>query len=346
MIDWSLASQLAGLVAGDPGHKSRPALPRLAEESERLVRDYTGLTPDSPLPAPELLDRPDWIDANLRSARPMLDPLAQRLGRGIGPAGPVLEGVAGLLLAAELGVLLGYVSRRVLGQYELVILEPQAPARLLFVGPNLDEAAREMRVDEDELLSWVALHEVTHALQFGGVPWMRGHLAGLLRLLLDSLEVAFEPSRVLRLPTRADLRALADAIAAGDMLSVMTDPEQRVLIERLQSVMAVLEGHAEHVMDAVGTELLPSLPRLREAMSRRRRTQSAISRLVQRLLGLELKLQQYELGRRFCDRVVELGGVDALNRVWTAPDALPSLAELDDAEAWMRRTHVPSVTKS
>lgn len=346
MIDWTLASQLAGLVAGDPGHKPRPALPSLAEESERLVRDYTGLTPDRPLPAPELLDRSDWIDANLRSARPMLDPLAQRVGRGIGPAGPVLEGVAGVLLAAELGVLLGYVGRRVLGQYELVILEPQAPARLLFVGPNLDEAAREMKVDEDELLSWVALHEVTHALQFGGVPWLRGHLAGLLRLLLDSLEVAFEPSRVLRLPTRGDLRALADAIAAGDLLSIITDPEQRVLIERLQSVMAVLEGHAEHVMDAVGTELLSSLPQLREAMSRRRRSQSAISRLVQRLLGLELKLQQYEVGRRFCDRVVELGGVEALNRVWTAPDALPTPAELEDPEAWMRRTRVPSVTKS
>jgi coenzyme F420 biosynthesis associated uncharacterized protein len=346
VIDWTLASQLAGLVAGDPGHKPRPALPGLAKESERLVRDYTRLVPDRPLPAPELLDRPDWIEANLRSARPMLDPLAQRLGRGIGPAGPVLEGVAGVLLAAELGVLLGYVSRRVLGQYELVILEPQAPARLLFVGPNLDEAAREMRADEDELLSWVALHEVTHALQFGGVPWLRGHLAGLLRLLLDSLEVAFEPSRVLRLPSRADLRALADAIAAGDLLSVVTGPEQRALIERLQSVMAVLEGHAEHVMDAVGTQLLPSLARLREAMSRRRQAQSVISRLLQRLLGLDLKLQQYELGKRFCDAVVEAGGVEALNRVWVAPDALPTMAELEDPPAWMRRTHVPSVTKS
>lgn len=345
MIDWSLAAQLAGFVAGDPGHKPRPALPGLANESERLVGEYTGLTPERPLPAPELLDRPDWIEANLRSARPMLDPLAERLGRGIGPAGQVLQGAAGLLLAAELGVLLGYVSRRVLGQYELVILDPQAPARLLFVGPNLDEAAQEMRVNEDELLSWVALHEVTHALQFGGVPWLRGHLAGLLRLLLDSLEVAFEPARVLRLPNRADLRALVDAVASGDLISLVTGPEQRALIERLQSVMAVLEGHAEHVMDAVGTDLLPSLPRLREAMGRRRRNQSAISRLLQRLFGLELKLRQYEVGKRFCDAVVEAGGIETLNRVWAGPDALPTLSELDDPGAWMRRTNVPSVTK-
>ena len=345
MIDWPLAIQLAGFVAGDPGHKRRPSLDALSDQSERLVRDYTGLEPARPLPRPELLDRSAWIEANLRSLRPLLEPMAQRLGESAGPIAPVLRAAVGVILAAEVGVLMGYVARRVLGQYELVLLDAQAPARLLFVGPNLDEAVRLMEVEEDEFLSWVSLHEVTHALQFAGVPWLRPHLAQQLRSLLESIEVKIDPAQLLRLPGRADLRALVDAVAAGDLLSLVAGPEQREAIDRIQSVMAVLEGHAEHVMDAVGGRMLPSLPQLRAAMSRRRRTQSPLSRLVSRLLGLDLKMRQYELGKAFCDAVVEQGGVEALNRVWAGPHALPSPAELEDPAAWVRRTHVPSITK-
>jgi coenzyme F420 biosynthesis associated uncharacterized protein len=338
VIDWSVATQLGAFVSGDPGHRPRPGLEAAARESERLVSEYTRLVPASPLPPPELLTRPAWIQANLRSLRVLLDPLADRAGAGLGPLGPAMRGAVGLLLGAETGLLLGYVARRVLGQYELVLLDAQAPPRLLFVGPNLDEAAEAMRADEDELLRWVALHEVTHALQFGGVPWLRDHLAGLLRDLIDSLDVALDPARIMRMPARADLRALADAVASGDLLSFVAGPRQRDLLERLQAVMAVLEGHAEHVMDAVGEELLPSLGRLREGMTRRRRTQSPAARLLSRLLGLELKLRQYEQGKRFCDAVVESEGAAALDRLWASPEALPTPAELDDPAAWIARS--------
>jgi putative hydrolase len=102
--------------------------------------------------------------------------------------------------------------------------------------------------------------------------------------------------------------------------------------------MAVIEGHAEHVMDAVAPDLLPSLPRLRAALDRRRRSQSGLSRLVARLLGLDLKLRQYEQGKRFCDAVVEEGGPDALAHVFSAPEALPTLQELDQPARWLERT--------
>ncbi len=345
MIDWSVASQLAGFISGDAGHRPRPALDEAVTQSQELVRGYTGLDPVGQLPSPELLDRSAWVEANLRSLRPLLEPLTDRLGGAAGPMAPVLRSAAGMAMAAEIGVLMGYVSRRVLGQYELVILDAQAPPRLLFVGPNLDEAAHSMRVADDELLRWVALHEVTHALQFAGVPWLREHLAGMLSSLLESLEVSLDPARLMRLPSRRDLRAFADAVAGGDLLTLVVRPEQRSVIDRVQATMAVLEGHAEHVMDAVGAQLLPSLPQLREAMTRRRATQSPVSRLLGRLLGMEMKLRQYEEGKRFCDGVVERGGVEALNRVWSSPDALPTPEELTDPDGWMRRTHVPSVTK-
>jgi coenzyme F420 biosynthesis associated uncharacterized protein len=192
----------------------------------------------------------------------------------------------------------------------------------------------------------VALHEVTHALQFAGVPWLRAHLASLIRELLASIEVSMDATRLLRLPSSRDLRTLVEAVRSGDLLTLVTRPEQRALIDRIQATMAVVEGHAEHVMDAVGAELLPSLPRLRAALEHRRASRSGPARLLSKLLGIELKLRQYETGKRFCDAVVEQGGVAALNRVWTSPDALPSPAELDAPAAWLARTSVPIVTKS
>jgi coenzyme F420 biosynthesis associated uncharacterized protein len=343
VIDWALTERIAGMVAGEAGAGApRPELAEVAAESERVVGAYTGLRAPESLPAPELVARPDWVRANLRSLRPSLEPIAAGLGDGLGPAAPAVRAVAGALLAAEMGVVVGYLSRRVLGQYELVILDAQAPPRLLFVGPNLDEAARSFGADDAEMLRWVALHEVTHALQFAGVPWLREHLAGLLGELLGSMEVSVDPSRLLRLPSGDDLRALVDAVQEGDLISLVSTPAQREVLDRMQATMAVLEGYAEHVMDAAGEEMVPTLPRLREAMDRRRASPSAPARLIQRLLGLEMKLRQYRLGKAFCDAVVERGGMEALNRVWDGPEAMPTLGEIEDPAAWMRRTGVPA----
>jgi coenzyme F420 biosynthesis associated uncharacterized protein len=347
VIDWTLTERIAGMLAGagDGRATPKPKLGEVAAESERLVSAYTGLHPPAALPGPELVTRPQWVRANLRSLRPTLEPVAERLGDGFGPAAPAVRAAGGLLLAAELGVVVGYLSRRVLGQYELVILDPQAPPRLLFVGPNLDEAARAFDASDDDMLTWVALHEVTHALQFAGVPWLREYLAGLLGDLLGSLDVSVDPASLLRLPSREDLRAFVDAVSEGGLVNVVTSAKQRETLDRIQAAMAVIEGYAEHVMDAVGVDLLPDLPRLRAAMERRRASASAPARLLQRLLGLELKMRQYRLGKAFCDRVVESGGIEALNRVWDTPGGMPALEELENPASWMDRTHVPSVTK-
>lgn len=347
MIDWRLAQQLATFVAGEgtgskPGVRaaatSLPKLPEIAAESARVVSDYTDLHPEAGLPPAEAVSRGLWIEANVRSLPGMLEPLTDQVGERLGPLAPAVRGAAGAVLAAEVGVLFGYMARHVLGQYELVLLDPDAPARLLFVAPNLEDAARAFEADRDELLTWVALHEITHALQFGGVPWLRDHLAALVRELLGSVEVSIDASRLLRLPSTQDLRALVDAVRSGDLLTLVTRPEQRELIDRIQTTMSVLEGYAEHVMDAVGATVLTSLPELRAAMQRRRQSRSGLARVLARLLGIELKLRQYEDGKRFCDAVVERAGVAALHRAFSSPATLPTLAELDDPEAWLART--------
>jgi coenzyme F420 biosynthesis associated uncharacterized protein len=134
---------------------------------------------------------------------------------------------------------------------------------------------------------------------------------------------------------------VAQTLRDGDLLSVMTTPEQRAIIDRIQAAMAVIEGHAEHVMDAAGREALPSLDKLRDALERRRRQASPLAKLFGRLLGLDMKLRQYQLGKKFCDAVVEAEGIEALNRVWRGPESLPTLAELEDPPNWLLRTREP-----
>jgi coenzyme F420 biosynthesis associated uncharacterized protein len=349
MIDWPLAQRLATFVAGSSDARPpRADLGALATESERHVVDYTGLVPRTPVPVAEGVGRAEWVAANVHAMRALLDPPLAKLDARVAskPGQSALRLGANVVLTAEVGVILGFLSQRVLGQYDLVLLDStpdQRPPRLLFVLPNLGGAVRAFGADEQEFLLWVALHEVTHAVQFAGVPWLQGHLAAMIQELLASAELRIDAKRALRMPRRDDLDRLVAAVRGGNVVSFVASPEERVTLERMQATMAVLEGYAEHVMDAVGAPLLPSLPKLRAALDGRRRSQSAPARLLQKLLGLELKLRQYEVGKRFCDAVVRAGGIAMLNRVWVAPASMPTLAELDDPAAWLRRTQAPGL---
>lgn len=342
MIDWILAERIAGYVAGS-GDADAPAadLAALAAESERRVVAYTGLEPARPLPPPEGIGRREWVATNVRAMRALLDPVLQRAGSGLGPMRPAMQLAMGVVATTEVGVLLGYLAQRVLGQYELVLLdEPvvEHPPRLLFVLPNLGAAVRSFGAEEDEFMTWVALHEVTHAVQFSGVPWLHGHLSGLVRQLLQSAELRIDRERKLRLPTGEELRRMGRAVRSGDLIALVANDAERETLDRVQATMAVIEGHAEHVMDAVAPDLLPSLPKLRAGIDRRRKSQSGLSRLVGKLLGLELKMRQYEQGKFFFDAIFREGGSSALARVFSGPEALPTLAELRNPTAWLART--------
>ncbi|MEA2212987.1 MAG: hypothetical protein QOF83_2935 [Solirubrobacteraceae bacterium] len=343
MIDWILAEKIAGYVAGAGDAPAPKAdLNALAAESERRVIAYTGLQPARPLPAPEGIERREWVQTNIKAMRQLLDPVLDRAsGRLSGPLRPALQLALGFVVTTEVAVVLGYLAQRVLGQYELVLLDESTevtPPRLLFVLPNLGQAVRAFEAQEDEFMTWVALHEVTHAVQFNGVPWLHGYVAGLVKELLGKAELRMDADRKMRLPTGDEIKRVASALRRGDLVSIFTSTAERETFDRVQAVMAVIEGHAEHVMDEVAPDLLPSLPQLREALDRRRKTQSGLSRLFAKLLGLELKLRQYEQGKAFCDAVVAQVGTRGLEHLFSGPEALPSLPELQDAPAWLRRT--------
>jgi uncharacterized protein (DUF2342 family) len=369
-IDWGAAQRIGELIAGSPprgGVRSSEVEPLVHDFAAR-VSAYTGLALPAELPPLEVVDRPAWIAANLKTMRPLLDPLTARMGGGgDGIAGIVsgpLRAASGLLLGAQVGALTGVLSQRVLGQYDLALLDAEVQPRLLLLAPNLAQAARNLGVDRDELVLWVSIHEITHAVQFGGAPWLREHLGGMLRELIDGLQVKLDPRSSLGglgggngsgqdgwrgwLPKpgaggglgfdASALRPLLERARRGELLRLTLGDERWQLVERMQATMSLIEGHAEHTMDAVGAEVLPSLPRLRAALNRRRETRGLPWRVLERLLGLELKLKQYEVGKRFCDAVVLAEGPQALARVWEEPELLPSTVELEAPSLWLART--------
>ncbi len=352
MLDRALTQRIANAVSRGTGAKpaDAPPLPgdlvAICTDAQLRVVTYTGLRPASALPVPEAIERPAWIAANVDSMGALLDPIGERLnppGEAGGLAG-MLRGSArtatGALLSAEAGALTGYLSQRVLGQFEFLIIDPAAPARLLFVAPNIASAAVRLDADPEELLTWIAFHEVTHAVQFTAVPWLRPHLAGLVQELLATLELKVDASALLRMPGADDVRAMVSALREGGLVAAIGGPRRRELLERIQSVMGVVEGHAEHVMDVVGAEALPSLAELRSALDRRRHERPPLLALLEKLIGLDAKLRQYEDGKRFCDAVAAAAGPAALHSVFDGPEQLPTVAELNDPDAWMRRTGI------
>jgi coenzyme F420 biosynthesis associated uncharacterized protein len=192
-------------------------------------------------------------------------------------------------------------------------------------------------VDAEAFHRWICAHELTHVFQFQGVDWLRGHLGAMVREYLSAVEVRIERGAAGGLPSLPDPARIVEAFREGGLAAIVQTREQRGLMSRMQAAMAVVEGYSEHVMDAIAEEAIPGHAELRAAMDARRRSRSAPEQLIERLLGLHLKMRQYELGKQFCDAVVLAGGMSSLNRVWSSAEALPSEAELRQPGDWLAR---------
>lgn len=308
------------------------AVPR----SEDLVEAASGI----PRPAPvrwEIIGREQWVRANVNSMTAMLGPLADRLGKRLDSVPWPARMAQRTAVSVEVGVLLGYVSKRVLGQYDLLVPEDEGGAPLYFVGPNLVETERRHGFVPEDFSLWVAVHEVTHRFQFEGVPWLRPRFLELVHEYLGSVEL--------------DAKALAQRLgsAARKMISketpveernpvyLLASDEQKHLLDRIQSLMAVVEGHGNYVMDAVGESVIPSFRRMRHIFQRRRQQTTWFQKVLNQAIGLEMKMRQYEVGQNFCETVARIGGPHALAQLWTDIDRFPTLAELREPEAWLRR---------
>jgi coenzyme F420 biosynthesis associated uncharacterized protein len=348
MVDWGLARQIAALAAGRGSEEDPPFDPvALSREMEGPVAAYTRLKPTSPTPPAEVVSRSEWASVNLETFSHTLDPVAARLDDRLSFAGPLagaLRAGASATLAAEVGLVMGYMSSRVLGQYDVSLLGAETEPRLLFVGPNIAGAVRDLDVDAEAFGRWICAHELTHVFQFQGVPWLREHMSGLLSEYVKTLEVRIQKGAAGGLPSLPDPGRLVELFRDGGLAALVQSPEQRALMDRVQAAMSVVEGYSEHVMDAIAAEHIPDHEKLRTAMDRRRSSRSAPQRMIERLLGFDVKLRQYEQGKRWADEVASLAGIEGLNRVWSSPEALPSSDELQHPRAWLKRTEPPRLS--
>ena len=355
LVDWELAERVASLVAGSepaPGRYSSAAeLEAAAALSAAAVIDYTGLVPQAPLPGAEWVSRRAWAEINLTAMRDSLAAIEAELAGRLGPGGPLgaLAGATvGRLAAVQVGGLVGYASRRVLGQYEFPLLGPaEREPRLLFVAANIDTAQSRFDADPESVLRWIALHEVTHAVHFASTPWLAPHLGELADRLLRESTLGLGPSELLaaaRSLIGTDPREMLRRLGETDPLTLLTPAPTRGLLAGIQAAMASVEGYAEHVMDAAAPLIGEEVRGLRAQMEQRRADRNPLARLLGWLLGLELKMRQYRDGKAFADAVVDAAGIETLNRAWAGPEQLPRSDELAHAGRWIERTRPVAAT--
>jgi coenzyme F420 biosynthesis associated uncharacterized protein len=361
LVDWQLAARVGRRVAGGEALPARAAWSRqfteLSTTADRAVAEFTGLGGELPPPVAEPLDRGQWVEANLATLRRILRPLAEKVAerkawKATGPVPAAMRTSTRAIAGAQAGTLLGYVGQRVLGQYDLPMPGPDQTASangaaalpvkargegtVWYVVPNIVATERRHRFRPADFRLWIALHETTHRRQFRGVPWLPGHLQGLLDEYLGSVEVDDEALK--RLSQR--LQGLARRVIAGEkieLLDLLVTPEQRTIVDRVQATMTVLEGHGEFVMDQLGDRLVAGHQHMHDTLRARRNAPGAAERLIQQLLGFRQKLDQYAMGEKFVRRLFERGGMTAVNQVFAEPAALPTMDEVRDPDRYLAR---------
>ena len=336
-IDWAVAAVTAQrlLPAGPalPVDDAAAAVRQMRAMSviaEEHVRKLTGLDDGRPPRPAEVVDRPGWVDAAAEGLSRLLADYRTPEGR----ARRVLATTTGM----QVGVALAFLASRVLGQYDPFGGPSENPGRLLLVAPNVVAVGETLDVPADEFQMWVCLHEATHRLQFNAVPWLREYFSGQVQSFVSSTEDPDTVTKMIgRLPTALRGVRRGEAPDALGVLSLLQDPEQRAVLDRLLALATLLEGHADHVMDAVGPSVVPSVRLIRERFTARRQGGSIIERVLRAVLGMDAKLRQYAEGAAFTRHVVDAVGMDGFNVVWTSPETLPTRAEITDPAAWLYR---------
>lgn len=353
-VNWELARQvgIAGAVEGGEDREPTEADQRAFEEAVRVaelhVARFTGLEPPGDLAEIRAIRRAEWVTASAESLKDLLDPAAAHITQAMERASrdqmpPELQAMGGfmaqigpLLLGTQMGSVLGFLAQRVLGQYDVAVPRT-GPRAVLFVVPNIARFEQDWSLDRTDFRTWVALHEITHRFEFSQ-PWVPARFRALLDDFLSTLTIDMEglQSRLSVLDA-SDPEALQSLMESGEgLFGGELDGEQRLKLARIQAFMAAAEGYGDHVTHALGRELLPSYVRIEEAMARLDLTEA--DPIFERLLGIEMKREQYIAGRAFCDTAVELTDEATLAGMWTSPEAMPSLPEVEEPRLWLART--------
>jgi coenzyme F420 biosynthesis associated uncharacterized protein len=356
-VNWELARQVGiasaswGTEDPAPSEEDRREFDEAVRVAELQVAGFTGLEAPSDIPKVEAVRRGQWVQANIEGLRALLEPAAAKIGDAIATAqrdavpeqaqagvAQVLGQLSPLLLGAQVGTVLGTLAQQVLGQYDIAVPRPDGAGALLFVVPNIARFEKEWSLDPTEFRTWIAIHEVTHRFEFAR-PWILTRFRELIDDFTSTLTLDVEElqQRLASLDP-SNPEGMQEMLAGQDSLfGAVMDDEQRLKLRRVQAFMTASEGYGDHVMHALGAQMLPSYARIDEAMRRYRETEH-VDPVFERLLGIEVKREQYRLGRAFCDTVVELTDEATLARIWDSAEALPSMPELEEPRLWLARS--------
>jgi putative hydrolase len=356
-VNWELARQVGIASASSSGEDPSPTAEdqRSFDEAVRVaemhVSGFTGLETPNDLPKVEAVRRAQWIQANIESLRSLLEPAAAALADAIASAQPaaapegtpdigaqLLQQISPLLLGAQVGSVLGALAEQVLGQYDIALPRPGGAGSLHFVVANIAAFERDWSLPPTDFRTWIAIHEVTHRFEFSR-PWAAPRFRELLLDFLSTLTVDADGLRAkLETLDPSNPQGLQAMFEGDDSLfGTVLDDEQRLKLGRIQAFMAAAEGYGEHVTHAIGREMLPSYTQIQEAMRRYRESEHA-DPVFERLLGIEMKREQYALGRAFCDTVAEQTDEATLATMWDSAETLPSLPEVEEPRLWLARS--------
>ncbi|MGC5257357.1 zinc-dependent metalloprotease [Gordonia sp. DT218] len=374
-IDWGLAAATGKRLAR-PGPKTTAytldaAYAELADAATRAeapVREVTGLADGLRVPTTRILDRREWVDAAAQSMQSMLGAGSgasgpDGLGAGSGASGPdglgagsgasdsddagspnaieaALAGFSAKAGGLQAGGLLAFLSGAILGQYDPFTPDPDTgdPGVLMVVAPNIISVERSLRVVPSDFRLWVCLHEVTHRVQFSANPWLRQYMVDNLEILTsESGESTSEIVARITSTLRGSDEQPREKGVLGAMQLLQT-PEQYEAFNRMMMLGTLLEGHADHVMDAVGPVHVPTVTSIRAAFDQRRGTpRNPVQRIIRALIGMDAKIAQYVRGKAFVDEVVGAVGMETFNTIWTSPETMPRPNEIDEPRVWMQR---------
>jgi coenzyme F420 biosynthesis associated uncharacterized protein len=340
-VDWDTAISVARRFSGsyplaDTYHERKFAMMAdgyVARASD-MVSEATGLTlAGSPIVG--VISRDDWVRTNTASFAALMSPLEDSLAKTSG----VGRGAAGKMMGMELGAVLGFLSKRVLGQYELVLPtgDDDLGDTVLFVGANVLAMERKYEFRPSHFRFWVALHECAHRAQFTGVPWMRGYFLSLVGELVSSSKTSSgQFARVVGELARGET-SRDDLLGDAGLIGMFASPEQQAVLDKVQALMSLLEGHGHVVMDRIGEREIVDVERMSSVLKARRKDPKTAA--FMKLIGIEMKMKQYEQGAQFIASVEKTASWDALSMAWESPETLPTIAEIGDAAKWLDRMH-------
>jgi coenzyme F420 biosynthesis associated uncharacterized protein len=347
-VAWDLAERVAVRVGGhEPLEQSylyrtlEPDFCELTAEAEALVEQETGLKSAAGPARARVTDRAGWVHANIASFQRLIRPVTQKLAAALDQSSSVLPiaKVGRSVAGTQVGLLLGWMSTRVLGQYDQLLIEDENPDEqdiVYYVGPNVLALEKRFAFPPREFRLWLALHEVTHRMQFTGIEWMRPYFLSLVESTLAGMDP--DPRRFLDALRRATeaVRQGHNPLDDGGLITLLAGPEQYEAIQQIGGLMSLLEGHGDVTMDRAGAERIPNAERFSRVL-RQRRQQKGPMKLVTTLVGLDAKMRQYQQGEEFIEAVESQMGRQFFDNVWRGPEWLPDLAEIREPSRWIER---------